>query len=122
VKRRSVFVVLAATAVMSSAGGSAQAMPVTASISGAPALISVGPGSYSPATAQIYYYHARGLPDSGQVTWAFSNASIQDMSVTDSTGLNLFSTGLHHSPYNFSFDWKWAGSYPTTPHQQERRA
>ena len=34
------------------------------------------------------------------------------MSVTDSTGLNLFNSGVHHSPHSLTFIWKWAGTYP----------
>jgi hypothetical protein len=104
--------VLTVVGITSTLGSSAQAMPLTASISGAPSPVYVGPGFYSPTSVNVYYYHARSLPDSGMVTWTFGNPSSQDMSVTDSTGLNLYNSGSHHSPHSFSFTWKWAGTYP----------
>jgi hypothetical protein len=114
VKGRTALIVLAAAGAVSTVGPTAQAMPASPNvISGAPASIAIGYGSYSAPTTDIFYVHARGLPDSGTVTWFFDNpAGLGDMSATDSTGLNLYDTGQHHSPHTFSFVWKWAGTYP----------
>jgi hypothetical protein len=110
VNGRTALVLLAAMGILSTVGASAQAMPGTPSISGAPAQISVGSGNYSPITTNIYYLRARNSPDSGMVTWNFLN--VANMSATDSTGLKLYDSGQHHSPYHYSFTWKWAGNYP----------
>jgi hypothetical protein len=112
VRVRTAFVVLAAVVTVCTVGASAQAEPVTPNISGAPAPISVGYGTFTPTNVDISYQHAHGLPDSGMVTWTFGNSSSSgDMSATDSTGLGLYNSGQHHSPYSFSFTWKWAGTY-----------
>ena len=110
-KGRTALVVLAAAGIVSSVSASAQAMPASPSISGAPWPVLVGPGFYSPTSVNIYYWHARSLPDSGTVDWTFANPSSQDTSVTDSTGMNLCNSGSHHSPHGFSFTWKWAGTH-----------
>jgi hypothetical protein len=111
VNGRTALVVLAAVGIVSTAGPSAQAMPTTPNvISGASRMVVIG-NSYLPPTSNILYYQARGAPDSGMVTWKFLNGSIQDMSVTDSTGLNLYDSGQHHGPRSFAFTWKWAGTY-----------
>jgi hypothetical protein len=112
VRVRTAFVVLIAFITVCTVGASAQAEPATPNISGAPASILVGYGTFTPSSVDIYYQHARDLPDSGMVTWTFGNSSSAgDMSATDSTGLSLYNSGPHHSPYSFSFTWKWAGTY-----------
>lgn len=112
-KGRTALVALAVMSILCTVGGSAQATPATpSSISGAPVPVYVLYGSFNPAIASIYYYHARAQPDSGMVTWTFGNpSSTGDMTVTDSTGLNLYNSRKHHSPYSFSVVWKWAGTY-----------
>lgn len=89
-----------------------QAAAQPANVSGAPAQVLVGPGSYSPPTVTIIYRHAQSLADSGAVDWSFQNASSSPMTVTDKTGLGLFDTGSRHSPFKFAYVFNWAGTYP----------
>ena len=77
-KCRTALVVLAALGIASSVSASAQSVPATPNvISGAPSPVVVGPGFFSPTSVNIYYWHARSLPDSGMVTWNFANSSSQ---------------------------------------------
>ncbi len=101
---------LAAGAMFLAAACPAVAQP--SSVSGAPAQVGVGPGSFSPKVATIYYYHAFGPPDSGTVKWSFENSSSTPMSVTDSTGLGLYNTGSHSAGYSLTYIFKWAGTFP----------
>ena len=76
-------------------------------------MVGVGYGNFSLKPVNIYYRSARGAPDSGEVLWMFENSSAAgDMTVTDKSGLRLYNSGPHHSPYQFHYTWHWAGSYP----------
>jgi hypothetical protein len=70
-----------------------------------PLLIPVGDGGYTPPTANIVQH--RG------VTWKFGlGGGSGPWSATDSTGMNLFDTGLHFPFDSGGFLFEAAGSYP----------
>jgi hypothetical protein len=81
-------------------------------VSGARQFVSIQ-SSFSPSALTILY-QVPNTPASGQVEWDFNNnpSILPDMSATDSTGLNLFNSGPHHSPHAFTYTFKWAGSFP----------
>ena len=90
--------------------GSAAAAPN--GISGAPALVEVSSGGFSPSPVQIYYRDASSQADSGTITWDFFNAASSPMTVTDQSGLGLYDTGPRHSPYKFTHVFTMAGIFP----------
>jgi hypothetical protein len=104
----------ASVSLFTAAVGTAAARPATPdAVSGAPAFVGVGNGSYTPPITSIYYRKADSAADTGSVTWSFENsAGAGNMSATDSTGLGLFDTGPRHASYKFTYVWKWAGTYP----------
>jgi hypothetical protein len=103
-RRRHLLLLLAVLGSMAVVPPSLQASPIAH-----PAVVSVGPSSFSPTKVTIRY---PGGIYSGEVMWFFSNAALFPTSVTDSTGLNLYDTGQRHSPYEFNHIFRWAGDYP----------
>src|SRR6478609_7361314 len=87
------------------AATTAVAAPIGRVVEAAPQSVSVGASSFSPKRVTISYPHGAYA---GEIMWFFSNASAFPMSVTDSTGLNLYDTGPRHSPYQKNFIFKWA--------------